>query len=289
MHDKLVKSIHGYYSIKDMPSEETLKKHYQDKYFQDNKSVYTHSYSKAELSYLQTKAKVSEYIFSNTFHEKKLLDVGAGEGFFANYFLNKQWDITTLDYSSYAIKNHNPELEKTLVQGDIFNSLDNLIHQKEYYTLINLSNVLEHVINPIQLLTQLKILLSKGSLLRISVPNDYSDFQKLLLEQGKTSNTWFCPPEHLHYFTFNSLIKLLESLDYEIVISMGEFPIEVFLSNESSNYAKNQQNGKAAHQSRIEIDNFILGQGLEKYINYYKASADIGLSRQVVIFAKIKN
>lgn len=290
MDDKLIKSEHGYLSLKNMPSTEELEKYYQDKYFQNDSSVYTHSYSDDELKYLQTKAKVAQYIIDNNLSssDNRILDVGAGEGFFANYFLNKHWNVTTLDYSSYAIKNHNPDLEKTLIQGDIFNSLNNLINEKETYRLINLSNVLEHVINPVKLLKQLKSLLSKNSLLRISVPNDYSNFQELLLEKIYTTNTWFCPPEHLHYFTFDSLKKLLESLNYEIIVSMGEFPIELFLSNEYSNYVKSKQTGKAAHKARVEMDNFLFEQGIEKYVNFYKVCADIGLSRQVVIYAKLK-
>ncbi len=291
MHDEIIKTQYGYFSLKEMPSQKELEKYYQDKYFQNDNSVYMHSYSDEELQYLQTKAKVSQYIVNSTFQSKdnRLLDVGAGEGFFANYFLNKGWDTTTLDYSNYAIKTHNPDVEKTLIQGDIFNSLDTLIKEKNSFDLINLSNVLEHVINPKELLEQLKSLLSQESLLRISVPNDYSNFQEFLLNKEYTTNSWFCPPEHLHYFTFESLSKLLVSLNYEVVVSMGEFPIELYLSNEFSNYVKNKEYGKSAHKSRIEVDNFLFGQGIEKYINYYKASAEIGLSRQVVIFAKLKD
>lgn len=290
MDNKLIKSVFGYLSLKDIPSKEELEEYYKDKYFQNDNSVYTHSYSDNELQFLLNKAKVAQYVTNNSINatENKLLDVGTGEGFFANYFLNQGWITTTLDYSNYAIKNHNPQLEKTLIQGDIFNSLENLILEQKSYTLINLSNVLEHVIYPIELLKQLKLLLSQNALLRISVPNDYSTFQEFLLDKNYTTNTWFCPPEHLHYFTFDSLTKLLESLNYEVVATMGEFPIEIFLTNISSNYVNNRENGKLAHQSRIEMDNFLFEQGIEKYINYYKSSAEIGLSRQVVIFAKKK-
>jgi hypothetical protein len=69
---------------------------------------------------------------------------------------------------------------------------------------------------------------------------------------------------------------------------MGEFPIELYLSNSTSNYAHDKLKGKNAHKSRIEVDNFLFNEGIEKYINFYKACADIGLSRQVVIYAKLR-
>lgn len=77
-------------------------------------------------------------------------------------------------------------------------------------------------------------------------------------------------------------------MGYDIELKIGEFPIEMYILNESSNYTKNKDVGKFANKARIEVDNYLFEQGIEKYINYYKSSADIGFSRQVVIFAKLK-
>lgn len=291
MEEELIKSEYGYFSIKNMPTQKELEKYYAEKYYQEGSIQYSHKYSSDELKYFKYTAEVAQFIFEDKYNLKSnsLLDIGAGEGFFAYSFFAKKWDVTTLDYSTYGISSHNPSLQSTLIQGDIFQSIENIVQNKIKYNLINLSNILEHVIDPIELLTNIKLLLADKSLLRISVPNDYSSFQKFLLEKKYTTNTWFCPPDHLHYFSFKSLSSLLESLGYEVVIKMGEFPIELYLSNEVSNYTKNKDLGKFAHKSRIEVDNFLFEQGIEKYINYYKASAEIGLSRQVVMYAKKKD
>lgn len=288
--NNLIKSKYGYFSIENLPTQKELEKHYSEKYYQEDSVQYSHSYSDDELKHFENKAKAAQFIFKNSYPNKNnsFLDVGAGEGFFASSFFHHGWNVTTMDYSNYGINSHNPHLLNTLIQGDVFKSLENLSHEKKKFDFINLSNILEHVIDPIELLKTLKSLLSEQSLLRISVPNDYSNFQQFLLDKGYTTNTWLCPPDHLHYFTFESLSNLLLSLGYQIVISMGEFPIELYLANESSNYVKNKKNGKLAHKSRIEVDNFLFEQGIEKYINYYKASAEIGLSRQVVIYATVK-
>lgn len=286
----LEQTIFGYFSVKNLPTDDEIKEYYKEKYYQNNLAQYSHSYSEGEYIFFENKAKVAEYIFKKYYntHNVSLLDVGAGEGFFAKYFLKNNWKVTTLDYSNCGITNHSPLLLETLIQGDVFKSLENLMQQNTSFNLINLSNILEHVTDPILLLKNLKSLLSRESLIRISVPNDYSDFQNFLLENKQTTNTWFCPPEHLHYFTFNSLSNLLEYLNYEIVLKIAEFPVELFLSNELSNYANNRENGKFAHASRVEVDNFLFNEGMEKYLNYYKSSAEIGIGRQVVIFAKVK-
>lgn len=290
MNNDVKQHEYGYFSVCNLPTPEALETYYSNKYYQDESVQYTHTYSAEELRYFLINPKIAEYVFHDkyTITKHSLLDVGTGEGFFANYFYQNGWKVSTLDYSSNGIQRHNPELVPTLIQGDVFKSLEILIDNSLTFNLINLSNILEHVIDPIKLLGQLKSLLNKQSLLRISVPNDYSTFQTFLLEKGYTTNTWLCPPDHLHYFTFKSLANLLQALDYEIVLSIGEFPIELFLSNAASNYVKNRENGKYAHQSRVEVSNFLFEQGIDQYIDYYKASANIGLSRQVVIFARKK-
>lgn len=290
MNFEIKQHEYGYFSVCNLPTQEALEIYYSNKYYQDESVQYAHTYSTEELRYFLINPKIAEYVFHDkyTIAKNSLLDVGTGEGFFANYFYQNGWEVSTLDYSINGIQRHNPALVPTLMQGDVFKSLETLTDNNRTFNLINLSNVLEHVIDPIKLLEQLKSLLNEQSLLRISVPNDYSNFQTFLLKKGYTTNTWLCPPDHLHYFTFESLGNLLRALDYEIVLSMGEFPIELFLSNAASNYIKNREHGKYAHQSRIEVSNFLFDQGIDQYIDYYKASANIGLSRQVVIFARKK-
>jgi len=283
--DRLIQSKYGYYSVKDLPTVEELEDFYANKYYQDNTASHLHKYNSEELVFFENKAKVAEYILKNL-KDKSLLDVGAGEGFFAKYFFDKQWNVTTFDYSDYGISTHNPEIKHTIVKNDIFQSIKNSIEESQRYGLINLSNVLEHVIDPVALLKDLKLLLNERSFLRISVPNDFSAFQEFLLNEGDTTTTWVKTPDHLHYFTFASLKKLLEASGYQIYESIGEFPIEIFLSNEVSNYSKKREVGKSAHNARVKTDNFLFTQGLKEYVDYYKASANIGFSRQVVIYAK---
>lgn len=283
--DRLIETEHGYYSVKDLPTTEELENFYSNKYYQDNVGNHLHQYSQEELTFFENKAKVAEYILRDI-KVQTLLDVGTGEGFFANYFYNQKWDVTTLDYSDYGIATHNPQIKHTILKDDIFKSIQNIIKKTHTYGIVNLSNVLEHVINPISLLSDLKYLLDENSFLRISVPNDFSNFQNFLMNEKYTTNTWVKIPNHLHYFTFESLEKLLDSCGYDIHTSIGEFPIEVFLANEASNYAHDRTVGKSAHNARIKTDNFLFTQGINEYIDYFKSSAKIGFTRQVVIYAQ---
>jgi SAM-dependent methyltransferase len=270
-----------------MPNKNDLESYYKNKYFQTPKGSYESSYTDEELIYFRNKALVALHVLSNNDKiTKSLLDIGTGEGFFAKYFYENKWEVRTIDYSNYGMKTQNPELLSTLKQGDMFTLIDEELVQNNSYGFINLSNVVEHVIDPVELLKKIKSILLDDGVVRISVPNDYSNFQKYLLKKGFSTQSWFVPPEHLHYFSFDSLTCLLKHLGYEVFLKISEFPIEIFLVNEPSNYIKNKNVGKQVHLSRIEIDNFLFEEGIEKYINYYKASAEIDFGRQIVIFAR---
>lgn len=285
---QVIKSPYGYFSIEPMPTSNELEQYYSNKYFQSNSGNYQKSYTSDEVIYFTNQAKTSLWVldkYIDSSSTKKLIDIGSGEGFFASEFYKNNWDVTLLDYSDYGLRNQNSHLLEKFIQGDIYYSLDNLIKKEETFMFVNMTNVLEHVIDPIKLLEKTKKLLTNKSILRITVPNDYSTFQEFLLDKNYTENTWLCFPDHLHYFSQTSLYKLLVSLGYDVLLTMGEFPIEIFIANESSNYAKNRLYGKSAHKARIEIDNFLFSQGIDKYIDYYQASLNIGLSRQIVVYA----
>jgi len=61
-------------------------------------------------------------------------------------------------------------------QGDIMSFLQKSSNEELKYGLINLDNVLEHVLEPRELLLSLKSHLSNKTVLRIQVPNDFSKF-----------------------------------------------------------------------------------------------------------------
>lgn len=285
------KTTLGYYSVTPLPSSEELGEHYKEKYYQHSKGSYSHTYSAEEITFFLNDARVAESIIhkqSQSDHHR-LFDIGSGEGFFARHFQDVGWDIVSADFSSAGMEQQNPGLLDTLIQGDIFETIDQHLAENKTFELLNLKNVLEHVIDPVSLLTDLKPLVSNDGLVRVTVPNDYSLYQTMLTERELTDNTWFTPPEHLHYFNVESLQALFLSVGYEIDTLMTDFPIELFISNQHSNYAKTKNLGKQAHFARVMNDNFIFEQGIDNYVRYYSACANVNIGRQVIIYARPAN
>lgn len=170
--------------------------------------------------------------------------------------------------------------------GDVYDAVKTYKSLEKTFGLINLQNVLEHVIDPVALLSDIKSLLrGKKSALRVRVPNDYSNFQLALVEKGLTENTWFSPPEHLSYFSADGLSRLLEHCGYRVISTQADFPIELFLANPHSNYWKDRSLGKGAHLTRIFCENHLINKNVDAYIKYSEAAANLDFGRTLITYA----
>ena len=274
----------GYIEAVPKPTADELAEFYSRRYFQEDFGEYAQSYGDDELLNFTLTAEVARRITERMSSEKFLVDLGSGEGYFAAAFHSAGWKVRCFDLSSYGIERHNPHLLEHYRQFDI-----SKIQQSDLEGnpgLINLANVLEHVIDPIALLTQLRNMIAGSStILRIVVPNDYSDFQIYLLKNKLTKNTWFVPPEHLSYFNSQSLKNLLTQCNLKILSLQADFPIEVFLANPNSNYVEQPKLGKGAHNARIAIQNFLIQTDLDSYIDYSESAGRLGFGRDLIIYA----
>ncbi len=282
----------GFYQIHPLPSIDQLSQYYRDEYWQGGGGVKsTNDYLPEELMYFKNLAKVSEFILNlkvtNLRGGGSLLDLGCGGGFFAKHFYNNGWKIEAVDFSSFGIERYNPDLIPYFLKNNILTYLEEIFTSKKKYNFINLNGVLEHVLDPSTVIDKIKYFLAPQGILRINVPNDFSDFQNVLVKEKNIKETWFRPIEHINYFNCNSLTNLLLHQNLKIVKMIMDFPIEMFLSNKHSNYWIDPDKGKEAHLSRIFTDNFLFEQGIEKYIAYYEAASDLGFGRTITAFVKI--
>lgn len=282
----------GFYSVRPLPTRQELAAFYEQLYYQSDTGPYSKRYSTEEVEYFQIECQVLKYLYLSTFpnsDRRVFLDVGCGEGYQANFFHEHNWQVTCVDYSDFGLKTHHPHLTPNLIKGEFESVVAELVEQQSRFSVILLKNILEHVIDPSIAIEQLKTLMDDQTMLCIDVPNDYSPFQAYLLEQGFTENTWFGPPQHLHYFQFDSLRAFLEAHGLSVVSAQAEFAIEQFLVNEHSNYAKNRELGAETHLSRCRISNFLLRQGVEKFIKLREAYADLEFGRGISMVVKLSS
>ncbi len=278
---------HGYYTLPNPPSADELRQYYAEKYYQQERGSYSQTYTDEELRYFREKAEQKHRVLQQELgnQSKRLLDVGCGEGFILDYFKKQGWDVLGLDYSEFGVQQQNPDCLPNLHVGDVYESLTALREAGETFSIIWLQNVLEHVIDPLQLLRQLHALAAPGAMLVVEVPNDFSALQADLQQRELVNRPyWVAIPDHISYFSRASLVSLAGAANWQARRLLADHPIDLSLYNPDTNYVMDKAKGRGVHLQRIRTEHILHTTSVEKTIQYYETLADMGLGRQITGF-----
>lgn len=279
---------YGYYRLDPIPEEEELNKFYEEIYYKERGT--TENYFKRMLGKNIEKANEIEWLSNSYFLDsleifKKylniekpyLLDVGCGMGDMLEFFKEKGFDVFGVEPSKDAIKLCE-EKGINIFNGDINSFVDNCENK---FDIINLTNVLEHVPYPNDILLKCKDLLNNNGIIRIQVPNDFNEFQNAAKESYSLDSWWVSVPDHINYFNINSLSNLLEKIGFDIIYKTVDFPMELFLLM-GDLYINDSNMGKICHEKRINFERNIPNDLRKKL---YSALCELGLGRQIIIYA----
>lgn len=121
--EKVFLNEYGFYELKNKPTLEERKNEFENEYYQQSMASYQNEYSEKELKMFHNSIKRKEMLINNSLEkagniknekDRRILDVGCGEGFVLNYFYNNGWDVTGIDFSSYGIEHNNPDMNEYL-------------------------------------------------------------------------------------------------------------------------------------------------------------------------------
>lgn len=285
-HYKLVTHPLGYKSVEPMPSSDQLRKYYNDKYYdaKDGHNQYSHSYSKDELRH----KLISAWEINHLLPAKgRVLEVGVGEGFVLDELQKSGWEVKGIDFTADGLDAFHPHLKSDTLVGDAFSILRE--HESSglgQFDLVICNHVLEHVIDPHELLQLMKPLLTDTGTCRITVPNDGSWLHELLISrEAAEPDFYMAPPDHLHYFTRDSLIRIMNENGYEVRHVLGEYPIDLYLLNPSSNYMQDRSKGRDAHFARVTFETTLAELSIEYLIAFREGCASADIGRSLVIYA----
>jgi SAM-dependent methyltransferase/tetratricopeptide (TPR) repeat protein len=130
---------------------------------------------------------------------RRYLDVGCSSGKSVRIFSVCGWQAEGIDLDRDAIsfgKEHGINVR--------YGTLDDLNGVAAIYHLITLTDVIEHVADPLDMLRRCYTLLAPGGLLYIKTPCADS------LPHRFIGNAWLDAPEHLHFFSRKTLLSLVE-------------------------------------------------------------------------------
>lgn len=290
LYSYVTKSKYGYYELKQKVDKEVTEKFYKDSYYQTEKSLYRKKYTDSEIaeknrSLIEKRYMIENYI-SKTDRGNRLLDIGCGEGFALKYFMEQGYDVTGIEFSLHGCKYHNPEIVKKIISGDVFSVLDQF---DGYIGTILLDHVLEHIMQPEDLIRKITTISKKGTCLIISVPNDFSETQKRLWEKEYIDIPFWVttsyPPEHLSYFNKDALKNLLEEYGWRMEAITGSFPIDFNLFNENTNYIKDKIKGKSCHKAALEIEELLYSvMKIGDIMDIYRKLGEAGLGRSITTY-----
>ncbi len=276
----------GFWEVIDKPSAAQLREYYSKKYYQESRGSYESSYTPAELKYFRAKIRQRAAVVARAVPRLgSLLDVGCGEGFALAYFRERGWKVKGLDYSSAGLEANNPGCRDALVVGDVFELLQAETASGDRYDVIWLQNVLEHVLDPVALLESLRGLVADGGVLVATVPNDFSALQRNALDEKLIESPfWVALPDHLSYFSRESLLNIGSATGWSCDEVLADFPVDWFLYHQGSNYVRDKSVGKRAHLARVDLENLIGTAPLEDVVAFYAALAKIGMGRDLTAF-----
>ena len=288
---KIKKNKFGFYQISPTPSAEEITKFYTDEF-------YTGEYKNFNDSSLEVQVQDNDFfegkwqdIYENFLEIKKkinkktsILDIGCGWAQALLFFKKKGLECYGFDPAIEAVQygcKKGLNIKHAGLDGmDVF--------EGKKFDIVTMFNVLEHLADPVKALKQIKKILKPKGVLVVDVPNEFNDFQLAGRDIHNLKNWWIAPPNHLNYFSKDSLVKLLESLSFSSKICESSFPLEMFLLF-GDNYVTNRKLGSECHKKRVNFE-----MNLRKFNkkltlkNFYRALANINLGRQITIYSILK-
>ncbi|MDF1672244.1 MAG: class I SAM-dependent methyltransferase [Vicingaceae bacterium] len=228
----LVKSkSSGFIFCSKIPTEEELFNYY---------SNYPIGYgADSPLNIKRIKERLDE--FEQYRKNNKILDVGCGPGLFLIEAKKRGWEVYGTEFTDKQIEYLTNKGINTF-QGKITVSS----FEKDNFDVIISSEVIEHINNPIEEISNFNLFLRKGGLLYVTTPN-FNSLERFLLK-GKYNIIKY--PEHLCYFTPKTLNLLLSNNGFKRV--------KIKTTGISIARIKNSKpNNKNLHSTELENDEYL--------------------------------
>lgn len=286
----------GFHHVDPIPDAGQLKEFYQKRYYQQIKPF---NYERATEAFVQKQAQLAEksayfgniranlsaHLDAGTNGQRSLLDIGSGNNLFAVHFLKHGWRCTVVEPNTEAadyLRKYGLAVEERFVDDLSF-------LESETFDVVNFQFVLEHVANPIKLLREAWRVLKPGGLVRVSVPNDFSEGQMAYRDYHRHEGIpWVHLPDHVNYFNFASLNRLLSRCGFQEVHRTTNFPLE-FLLLGGIDYYREADDQRKVNPIVTHFQQAFIKTGRRDLLDkLYEALAQLGMGRAVFMIAKKK-
>jgi SAM-dependent methyltransferase len=215
-----------------------------------------------------------------------LVEVGAGEGFFLAAAERRGLKYAGVDFNKAQLAKMNSACGEHFVESS--DPVGAVVALGERPTCIVLRHVIEHVPDAVELVQKLSQILPEGGALVIEAPHDYKPLQAHLMANDRIEKEyWLAFPDHLSYFSPETLEDLLRHFKFEVKETYADFPIELLLLSPVYNYQKNKEAGKPAHLLRCEVTHYLYqNTPVDELLPLYRAFARCKIGRSFTMIVQ---
>lgn len=161
-----------------------------------------------------------------------LLDIGCGGGYILTAAQNRGWQVEGYDVDCEFVKSLQKKLNIKIHCGDF----TKIKWKKNYYDVITLHQVIEHLKNPVEYIEIISSSLKKSGILFIALPNINSlscrlkFLQERIKIRKKKVGAYYSANHHLWYYTPKTLKYLLNKYNFKILMQKGGYKVRPFQS-----------------------------------------------------------
>ncbi|MCC4832689.1 class I SAM-dependent methyltransferase [Shewanella sp. 10N.7] len=281
---------YGFLQVTPTPSAEEINRFYAEEFYSSDYKNFNNSSLEVQVADREfmegtwrDQACEIELQLGKPLSEIELLDVGCGWAQSLLHFKKLGVSCYGFDPASEAVEYANAQGVNVKHCGvETMNVFDN-----KRFDVVMLNNVLEHLADPIRVLTEIReSVIKENGLIIITVPNEFNAFQMAAQKLHNLEQWWVSPPAHLNYFSRSTLQNLLSGCGFENGPAMSSFPLELFLLM-GDNYVGNRETGKECHKRRVQFELNLRKLGEEKTLKkFYQSLAEVNLGRQITCYAK---
>jgi 2-polyprenyl-3-methyl-5-hydroxy-6-metoxy-1,4-benzoquinol methylase len=172
--------------------------------------------------YSRIRPEIASFVPSNI---KTILDVGCGQGSFLKLVKEK----TGAETWGIEMETEVAEKAKNIVDNILAGKIEDMLSYVPagYFDCITFNDVLEHLIEPTEVLKNIRSKLSENGSIIASIPNIryINIFYELLIKKDwKYKDSGILDSTHLRFFTKKSMKRMFENADYTIMKQKGINP-----------------------------------------------------------------
>ena len=148
---------------------------------------------------------ISQFAYCKEFFKEKrsILEIGSGAGQATFWFENEGFDITGIEPDPRNVK----LINKILKNGNCINEKVENIKLEQKFDIIWMVHVLEHLVDPLNVLNRIKNNMKQNSVFFIEVPN---------CENEEMLNASIIDNPHVYHFTKKSLENIVKKAGFKI-------------------------------------------------------------------------